>query len=310
MPLDPEAKAMLEAMSAGPKIDFFAVPHTVIRQSFGSMPGNATGPEMARVEDRDVDGPQGKVPVRIYTPRGEAERRPAIVFFHGGGFVLCSLDTHDATCRELAQGTGAIVLSVDYRLAPEAKFPAAPEDCYAVTQWTALRARELGIDPQRIAVAGDSAGGNLAAVVSLMCRDRGGHMPVHQLLIYPVTDFAFDSESYRTNGEGYFLTKDMMRWFWHHYLESDADGENALASPLRATNLAGLPPATVVTAEYDPLRDEGRAYAERLVAAGVPTDYRNYDGVFHGFFGMTAQLPRARKAVDEACAALRKAFSG
>ena len=308
MPLDPEAKAMLDAMAAAPAVDFFAVPHTVIRQAFGSMPGNEPGPEMAKVESRDVDGPQGKVPVRIYTPLGGAARKPGLVFFHGGGFVLCSLDTHDATCRQLAQGADCIVVSVDYRLAPEAKFPAAPEDCYAATQWTALHARSLGIDAGRIAVAGDSAGGNLAAVVSLMCRDRGGHLPVHQLLIYPVTDFEFETESYRTNGEGYFLSKDMMRWFWHHYLESDADGAHPHASPLRAAHLAGLPPATVLTAEYDPLRDEGRAYAQRLAAAGVPTQYTNYDGVFHGFFGMTAQLPRARQAVDETCAALRKAF--
>ncbi|MBY0399030.1 alpha/beta hydrolase [Myxococcota bacterium] len=309
MPLDPEAKAMLEAMSAAPKVDLFSVPHTVIRQAFGSMPGGA-GPvvEMARVESRDVDGPQGKIPVRIYTPIGGAERKPGIVFFHGGGFVLCSLDTHDATCRQLARGTDSVVVSVDYRLAPEAKFPAAPEDCYAATQWTALQARALGIDAGRIAVAGDSAGGNLAAVVSLMCRDRGGHLPIHQLLIYPVTDASFETESYRTNGEGYFLSRDMMRWFWHHYLESDADAANPLASPLRAANLSGLPPATVITAEYDPLRDEGRAYAKRLEAAGVPTAYMNYDGVFHGFFGMTEQLPRARQAVDDACAALRKAF--
>jgi len=308
MPLDPEAKAMLEAMSAAPKLDLFSVPHTAVRQAFGSMPGNAPGPEMAKVESRDVDGPDGKVPVRIYTPIGGAERKPGLVFFHGGGFVLCNLDTHDATCRELARGADCVVVSVDYRLAPEAKFPAAPEDCYAATQWTAFHARALGIDARRIAVAGDSAGGNLAAVVSLMCRDRGGHLPVHQLLIYPVTDHDFETESYRTNGEGYFLSRDMMRWFWHHYLETDADGANPLASPMRAAQLRGLPPATVITAEYDPLRDEGRAYARRLAAAGVPTDYTNYDGVFHGFFGMTAQLPRARQAVDDACAALRKAF--
>jgi acetyl esterase len=312
MPLDPEAKAMLEAMSAAPKADLFSVPHTLVRQSFGQMPGGAPASvlEMASVENRDIDGPGGKVPVRIYTPKGGAALKPGIVFFHGGGFVLCNLDTHDTTCRQLAQGTDAVVVSVDYRLAPEAKFPAAPEDCYAATQWTAFHARTLGIDTARIAVAGDSAGGNLAAAVSLMCRDRGGHLPVHQLLIYPVTDFAFETPSYVANGEGYFLSTDMMRWFWHHYLETDEDGANPLASPLRAQSLAGLPPATVLTAEYDPLRDEGRAYAERLAAAGVPTQYTNYDGVFHGFFGMTEQLPRARQAVEETCAALRKAFGG
>ncbi|MEZ4281650.1 MAG: alpha/beta hydrolase [Myxococcota bacterium] len=312
MPLDPEAKVMLDAMSAGPKVDLFTVPHTVIREAFGQMPGGppAAPIEMASVESRDIDGPAGKVPVRIYRPIGGAERKPGIVFFHGGGFVLCSLDTHDATCRQLARGADAVVVSVDYRLAPEAKFPAAPEDCYSATQWTALQAKTLGIDPTRIAVAGDSAGGNLAAVVALMSRDRGGHLPIHQLLIYPVTDYAFETPSYIENGEGYFLSRDMMRWFWHHYLETDADGADPLASPMRAANLAGLPAATVITAQYDPLRDEGRAYAERLAAAGVPTQYTNYDGVFHGFFGMTDQLPRARQAVEDACAALRKAFGG
>lgn len=308
MPLDPEAKAMLEAMSGGEEVDFFSLPHTLVRENFGQLPdGGTQGPEVQHVEMREIPGPGGTVPVRIYTPEG-TNPMPAIVYFHGGGFVLCSLDTHDSTCRELAVGTGSVVVSVDYRLAPEAKFPAAPEDCYAATQWTADHAQSLGIDPARLAVAGDSAGGNLAAVVSMMARDRGGPEICHQLLIYPVTNFSFETDSYRDNAEGYFLTTHMMRWFWHHYLETETDGAHPLASPLRAKDLSGLPSATVLTAEFDPLRDEGRAYAERLEQAGVPTQYTNYPGVFHGFFGMTTELPRARKAVDAACEALRQAF--
>jgi len=308
MPLDPEAKAMLEAMSSGEEVDFFSLPHTLVRENFGQLPGGGTqGPEVQRVEMREIPGPGGTVPIRIYTPEG-TNPMPAIVYFHGGGFVLCSLDTHDSTCRELAVGTGSVVVSVDYRLAPEAKFPAAPEDCYAATRWTADHAQSLGIDPARLAVAGDSAGGNLAAVVSMMARDRGGPEICHQLLIYPVTDFSFETDSYRDNAEGYFLTTHMMRWFWHHYLETETDGADPLASPLRAKDLSGLPSATVLTAEFDPLRDEGHAYAESLEKAGVPTRYTNYPGVFHGFFGMTTELPRARKAVDDACEALRQAF--
>jgi acetyl esterase len=308
MPLDPEAQAMLDAMSSGEQVDLFSLPHTLVRENFGQMPGGAApGPEVHRVENRSIPGPDGTIPIRIYTPAG-SDLKPAVVFYHGGGFVLCGLDTHDSTCRELAAGADCVVVSVDYRLAPEAKFPAAPEDCYAATQWTAEHATELGVDALRIAVAGDSAGGNLAAVVTFMARERGGPALCHQLLIYPVTDFAFETNSYRDNAEGYFLTTQMMRWFWDHYLESESDGENAFASPLRAKDLSRLPPATVLTAEFDPLRDEGCAYADRLKAAGVPTQYTNYPGVFHGFFGMTEQLPRARTAVSAACARLRAAF--
>jgi acetyl esterase len=307
MPLDPEAEAMLAAMSAAGEIDPFQLEPEQLREAFTSMGGEAEGPEVARVEMQEVAGPNGPIPVRVYTPPG-AGPKPGLVFFHGGGWVLCNLDTHDGTCRELALGADCVVVSVDYRLAPEAKFPAAPEDCYAATQWTFLEAERLGIEPDRIAVGGDSAGGNLAAVVSMMCRDRKAHQPIHQLLIYPVTHHDFGTDSYRDNGKGYFLTTEMMRWFWHHYLESDVDGKNPLASPLCAKDLGGLPSATVLTADFDPLRDEGRAYAERLETAGIPTRYTNYPGVFHGFFAMTQEIPRARQAVEETCAALREAF--
>ncbi|MFK7894380.1 MAG: alpha/beta hydrolase [Myxococcota bacterium] len=308
MPLDPEAKAVLDTMSGGDDVDPFTVPHTVFREAFGSMPGgDSPAPEMASVEDRTIEGPGGPLPIRIYTPPGGGTKS-GIVYFHGGGWVLCSLDTHDSTCRELASGTDSVVVSVDYRLAPEAKFPAAPNDCYAATVWTFEQASTLGIDASRIAVAGDSAGGNLAAVVSLMARDQDGPSIHHQLLVYPVTDSRLETPSYEENGSGYFLSKEMMRWFWHHYLENESDGANPLASPLRAEDLSGLPPATVITAEFDPLRDEGKALATRLQEANVTTQYTNYPGVFHGFFAMTEQIPRARKAVDDACASLNAAF--
>jgi acetyl esterase len=203
-----------------------------------------------------------------------------------------------------------VVVSVDYRLAPEAKFPAAPEDCYAALLWSATHAQSLGVDPSRVAVAGDSAGGNLAAVVALLAKERGGPALVHQLLVYPVTNFDLDTSSYLENADGYLLTRDMMRWFWNHYLARPEDGAHPMASPLRARDLGGLPPATVLSAEFDPLRDEGEAYAARLREAGVPTELRRYDGMIHGFFGMTARIDRAREAAHDAARTLREAFAG
>jgi acetyl esterase len=313
MPLDPEAQAVLDELAVVSAIDPFDITAEQWREIFSNQADGAPGPDIARVETLQIPGPAGAIPARLYAPAGSdaadaKDAKPALVFFHGGGFVLGGLDTHDSTCRELAVGSDCVVVSVDYRLAPEAKFPAAPEDCYAATKWVHDEAARLGIDPTRIAVGGDSAGGNLAAVVAIMSRDRGGPGLAHQLLIYPVTEHRFDTESYERNGEGYFLSRDMMRWFWHQYLETEADGRNPLASPLLAENLTDLPSATLLTAEFDPLMDEGRAYAEALQKAGVATQYTNYPGVFHGFFGMSAQIPRALQAVEEACAALRAAF--
>ena len=202
-----------------------------------------------------------------------------MVFFHGSGFVLCSLDTHDGMCRNLCAGTGCVVVSVDYRLAPEAKFPAAPDDCLAATRWAVANAAALGADPGRVFVAGDSAGGNLAAVTALRIRDEGGPRLLGQLLIYPVTDYYEPgTPSMIENAEGYGLTRAGMIWFWNHYLAAPSDGANPHASPFRAADLSGLPPALVVTAEYDPLRDEGEYYADRLRQAGVPTQMKRWDG--------------------------------
>ena len=232
------------------------------------------------------------------------------MYFHGGGWVIGSLETHDGTCRELAAGAGCVVVSVDYRLAPEHRYPAAAEDCYAATRWCAEHAAELAIDARRIAVGGDSAGGNLAAVVAQMARDRGGPGLVLQLLVYPVTDHDFGTASYRDNAAGYLLTAADMRWFWGHYLGDDtARGAEPYASPLRAASLAGLPPALVITAELDPLRDEGEAYARALEAAGVAAKLHRYDGMIHGFFGMSAIMDQAVAAVREATGTLRFAFS-
>jgi acetyl esterase len=262
---------------------------------------------VAAVKDLEVPGPAGQVPVRVYRP-SEQPDLPVLVYFHGGGWAICSIETHDVTCRELANGAGCVVVSVGYRLAPEHRFPAAPEDCYAALGWAARHAASLGGDPGRIAVGGDSAGGNLAAVVALLARERGGPRLRHQLLVYPVTDHAFDTSSYRENAEGPLLTQEMMRGFWDLYLAREEDGRHPHASPLRAQDLSGLPPAHVITAEYDPLRDEGEAYARRLAAAGVPVVQRRYDGMIHGFFGFTAMIDRAGEAVAEAARELRRAF--
>jgi acetyl esterase len=260
--------------------------------------------EVARVENRTLPGPAGEIPVRIYAP---SERRglPALVYFHGGGFVIGGLDTHDGTCRSLANAIGCTVVSVDYRLAPEHKFPAAPEDCYAATRWVAEKGAEIGVDGARIAIGGDSAGGCLTAVVAMMARERGGPSLRHQLLIYPCTNHDFTTVSYEENKQGYLLSREMMRWFWNHYLVKPEDGANPYASPLRAQSFKGLPPAHVITAEFDPLRDEGEALAARFRGDGVPTTQTRYDGMIHGFFSMTAMLDAAKRAVAETAAAVR-----
>jgi acetyl esterase len=202
-----------------------------------------------------------------------------------------------------------VVVSVEYRLAPEHKFPAAPEDCYAALQWVGANAAAINGDPEHIAIGGDSAGGNLTAVVAQMSRDRGGVRPVYQLLVYPVTDHRYDTPSYQENADGYLLTKDAMVWFWNHYLRSEVDGNSPLASPLRAESLRDLPPALVITAEFDPLRDEGGAYAAKLQEAGVPVTLSRYDGMIHGFFSLGAVLDQGKNAISEAAAGLRAAFS-
>jgi acetyl esterase len=309
MPLDPQCLLLIDQLAAF-DLDWTTLEPARVRALFAAQP-SPPGPAVAQVLDRSLPGPGGPLPVRVYRPAGAGSAPlPALVYFHGGGFVLCNLDSHDGACRGLANAAGCAVVSVDYRLAPEHRFPAAPEDCYAATRFVAENAAALGLDPRRLAIGGDSAGGNLTAVVALMARDRGGPPLRFQLLIYPVTDCNFETRSYRENAEGYFLTAKQMRWFWEHYLSEPGEAALPYASPLRAEKLGGLPPALVITAEYDPLRDEGEAWAARLREAGVPVTLSRYDGMIHGFFSMAHVVDRARDAQAEAGAALRAAFGG
>jgi len=256
-----------------------------------------------------LDG-DGEIPVRVYEPEAEPPY-PVLVYFHGGGWVVGNLDTHDPVCRALSDAADCAVVSVDYRRAPEHTFPAAVEDCYAATEWAVDNASVFDGDSDRVAVGGDSAGGNLAAAVAQVVRDRGGPTISHQLLVYPVTNHAFDTESYEDNATGYSLTKEEMEWFWDHYLDSELDGTNPYASPLRARDLSGLAPATVVTAGFDPLCDEGVAYADRLAEAGVDTEHHHYEGAIHGFFGtlLAPDAPQARAAVAGVAPRLRSSWS-
>ena len=308
MPLAPAARTMIDQLEAtgGPPLWETSVEDA--RAISGVMGAMDQPPEVAAVEDRVIPGPGGDLPVRIYTPDAPAPR-PVIAFFHGGGFVICSIETHDGLARRLANATGAVVVSVEYRLAPEVRCPDSAEDCYAATAWTYEHAEELGGDPERLIVAGDSAGGNLAAVVALMARARGEPPITSQVLVYPVIDAACDTPSYTENGEGYFLEADGMRWFWDHYLGPDGDAAHHHASPIRAEDHSGLPPAVVITAEFDPLRDEGEAYAAALEAAGVPVVVQRYDGMIHGFVSMPMVFPEADHAVARIAEALEKSLA-
>ena len=307
MPLHPQAKAVLDRMEAMGLPPRHEQTPEFARSNSATPPD--PGPQVAKVEDRDVPGPAGGVPVRIYTPEGSGPF-PILVWYHGGGWVVGSRDSVDGTCRRMCVGTGAVVVSVDYRLAPEHKFPAAADDCYAATVWAANNAASLNADATRLAVGGESAGGNLAAVVPLMARDRGGPAIVHQVMVYPVTERNFSTESYSSNADGYGLTHLGMAWYWDHYMAQESDAENPYAAPMKATDLSGLPPALVITAEYDPLRDEGEAYAARLQAAGVPTVCTRYDGQIHLFYALPDLIDDGAKAVAQACDALKASFAG
>jgi acetyl esterase len=300
--LDPQVKTLLEQMNESGMPALSAGSPDDARQVMTAFREMAGPPEdVASVEDRTVPGPAGDIPVRIYRPAGDG-LQPVLVFFHGGGWVIGNIDTHDVVCRMLANRAGATVVSVDYRLAPEAPFPAAVDDCVAATKWVAANGSALKIDPARLAVGGDSAGGNLAAVVALAARDAGGPPIAFQLLIYPATDMRMTTPSIAENGDGYFLTAVDMKWFYGHYAANVTDWR---ASPLLAGDHANLPPAFVLTAEYDPLRDEGEAYAEALRTAGGSVTVKRYDGLIHGFFSMSSLIDAAEAAVDDAGAALR-----
>lgn len=261
---------------------------------------------VAKVEDREIPGPAGAIPARLYRPLAASEPCPLVVYYHGGGWVLCDLETHDACCRFLARGAGVSVLSVAYRLAPEHRFPAAVDDCVAAFRWAAAHATALGVDPARLAVAGDSAGGNLSAVVSWIAAREGGPQPAMQVLLYPVTDLSTKHPSYRLFREGFFLTERQMDWYRGHYLASESDALDPRASPLLAKDLRGLAPAYVVTAGFDPLRDEGERYARRLEEAGVPVVLRRHEGLIHGFANAPDLGIATRRAMSEVCVALRQ----
>jgi len=278
------------------------------RAGFTVLAAVAGAPEdPVPTEDRSVPGPAGDIPVRIYRPERD-HPLPVVVYFHGGGWVIGDIASHDTICQRLAAGVAALVVSVDYRLAPEHPFPAAVDDCDAATRWVSARAAEFGGDPARLAVAGDSAGGNLAAVVAIHARDAGGPPIAYQLLIYPGTDMTCSLPSHTQNGKGYLLDSDTIGWFSDNYL-AEADPRHPDASPLLADDLSGLPPALVVTAEFDPLRDEGEAYAERLRQAGVTVTTSRYDGMIHGFYGLDSVFDAAQRATRETVAALREGLS-
>jgi acetyl esterase len=306
MPLHPEAQGLLAALSeAGmPPFEHMTVPQArEAAKGFADLQGE---PEEVATADRTIPGPAGDIPVRVYTPAGEGPK-PVIVYFHGGGWVVGDVDVCDNPVRRIANRTGSVVVSVDYRLAPEHVYPAAFDDCFAATAWVAEHAAELGADPDKIAVSGDSAGGNLAAAVALAARDRQGPRLAAQLLLYPVTDFDFTTPSYTDNGEGYLLTRGSMQWFWAHYLGAQDLGKDPYACPARADSLVGLPPAFVATAEFDPLRDEGEAYAAKMRAAGVEVTAKRYDGMLHGFAWTLGATPTGAAIIDDLAAAFREA---
>ena len=307
MPVDPQIQALLDLRAKLPPLHSLSVADARAQMAIREIPGVRI-PSVASVVNRDMQGPAGSLPLRIYTPRGDGPF-PLMVFFHGSGFVVCDLDTHDSICRNLCAGSDCVVVSVDYRLAPEHKFPAAVDDCLAATRWVAQNASALRGDAGRIMVVGDSAGGNLAAVTALRARDEGGPRLIGQMLIYPVTDYYQPgAPSMTENAEGFGLTRDGMIWFWNHYVRSPADAVHPHASPLRASTLAKLPQALVFTAEYDPLRDEGEYYAEALNKDGVTVEMKRWSGMNHGFFRFAGIVDKATEANDEACIWARRVF--
>jgi acetyl esterase len=312
MALDPQAQAVIELVVKSGRPAYHTLSPKDARLLFlETRPASTpTPPEIGTVRNVVAEGVHAAIPLRVYRPAGVAETTalPAYVYFHGGGWVIGDLETHDVLCRQLTAASGASVVSVDYRLAPEHKFPAAADDAWAATRWIVAHAGELGLDASRLAVGGDSAGGNLAAVVALMARDAGGPGIRLQVLIYPVTDVMRETRSYEDFAEGYMLTRDSMRWFIAHYLTSKDDAHDWRVSPLRAPSLAGLPPALIVTAGNDPLRDEGEMYAGRLRDAGVLVDYVCYGGMIHGFVGMGKLLDAAHRAVALVGQTLRQAL--
>jgi acetyl esterase len=306
MTVHPQVKALLERVARSPLPPYHTVPAFVARRIYRDT-RSALSPRAPEIAEVRLQVFNNALAVRSYRPVRD-EVLPALVFFHGGGWTIGDLDTHDVVCRQLALGARCAVFSVDYRLAPEHPFPAAVDDCFFATQFVFENANTLGVDPHRIAVGGDSAGGNLAAVVALMARDQGSPPLAYQLLIYPATDQRCQFPSHERNGEGYLLTRDGIRFFRSGYRPHETDRTDWRASPLLAASHAGLPPTLVLTAGYDPLVDEGRAYAERLKEAGVEVAYREFSDMVHGFVLFGGAVDAANAAVAECCERLRGAF--
>jgi acetyl esterase len=311
MQLHPQMKAILDQAAASGAKPFHTMTPAEARVAINALLEAFKGtPEpVAKTERREIPGPAGRIPVQIYTPEGKGPF-PMLVYFHGGGWTIGEVASWDPFCRSLCNASGCVLVAVDYRLAPEHKFPAPVEDCYAAADWAAKNAAAIGGDARRVAVGGDSAGGNLAAAVSLMARDRDTPNLAFQLLIYPATDAALDTPSQEQFTEdGYILSKQDMVWFWGHYLRNDDDKANPYACPAEASDLRGLPQALVVTAGFDPLRDEGENYAARLQDAGVQCECVRYEGVTHGFVLFGTVLDEGRKAIADMGAALRAALA-
>ncbi len=315
--LDPALKMMLEqaeaAVAAG-QPELWDLPVPEARAGFKMMTPLFDGQPVAvhAVADQTIAGPGGELPIRLYTPRPikEGEQLPVLTFFHGGGWTIGDLDTHDVLCRYLSHHADCLVVSVDYRMGPEHKFPAAVEDCWAAAKWVSKNAATFSGDASRIAVGGDSAGGNLSAVIAQLAKDDEDLSLVFQMLIYPAVDAGTDYPSRSEYAEGYFLTKESMDWFLGNYVNDESDFSNPKMSPMLTEDLSGLPDALVITAGFDPLQDEGKAYAEKLVAAGVATEYTHYESMIHGFVSMSGVTEGGKKGMAQCAAALRTAFAG
>jgi len=302
----PEIAGLVDMMGATPVPELSSLSPEGARQFSKEMFPEAEEPEpVGDVMELSIS--DGGIPVRVYVPESEGPY-PTLVYYHGGGWVIGDLDSHDETCRVLASGADCMVVSVDYRLSPEHEFPTPLEDCYTAFEWVFENADSMQVDTDNVFVGGDSAGGNLAAAVALFARDNGGPETARQVLVYPVTDHSFDTPSYEENGDGGLLSRDDMEWFWDQYLRDEMDGKNPYASPLKAQSLEGLPPATVVTCGLDPLRDEGAAYARRLEEAGVPVTHHNYEDCIHGiaqFLADPMDLSRSRELLADVTADIR-----
>ncbi len=311
MPLDPIMKAFLDQMAAQPAPKLYELDPPLAREALAGLM-QLVGPQnvpIGKVVNTTCPGPGGDIPLRIYTPvAAGGEPHPALVYFHGGGYVTGNLDTHDGLCRMLAAESGLCVISVDYRLAPEHKFPAAVDDAFAALSWIEANAAKLGVDATRLAVGGDSAGGGLTAVVAQMAKEKGGPALAFQMLLFPVTQIGSETKSLRDCAEGYFLERATLEWFYAHYLDAGADKSDPRVSPLAAKDVSGLPPAYVMVAEFDPLHDEGAQYAAKMKAAGVSVTVADYPGLVHDFIYLQAVLPQAPEAIKAAAGALKGAL--